>query len=150
MPTVWPPLSPRPPIWQLVQCKQCSLRQRRASARRANFNSVSFTLIPYPLPTYLKSLHDKHESGGHEFPLHLVPPYSATQKCKRGHQFNSADPVENHWLSRKGAVIHKEAVTIEDEDRTIFYWPSLGSCDCKQAYDGQKDLLFNLDGRHLF
>ena len=27
---------------------------------------------------------------------------------------------------------------------------SLGSCDCKQAYDGQDDLLFNLDNRHLF
>ena len=114
------------------------------------FDSVSFTPIPYPLSTHLRDLHDKHESGRHEYPLQLVPPYTATLMCKHGHQFNSADPVENHWISRKGAIIHKEAVTIVEEDRTIFYRPSLGSCDCKHDYDGQNDLLFNLDGRHLF
>ena len=54
------------------------------------------------------------------------------------------------WISRQGAIIYKEAVTIEDEAHTIYYQPSLGSCDCKQHYDGQDDLLFNLDGKHLF
>lgn len=61
-----------------------------------------------------------------------------------------ADPVQNGWKTKKGAIIHKEAVKIEDENRSIYYRPSLGSCDCKQAYDGQDDLLFNLDNRHLF
>ena len=72
------------------------------------------------------------------------------KRCRHGHQFNPADPIQNQWISRKGAIIHKEAVTIEDEARTIYYWPSLGSCDCKQHYDGQDNLLFNLDDKHLF
>ena len=67
-----------------------------------------------------------------------------------GHQFNPDDPIQNQWISKKGAIIHKEAVTIENEAHTIYYRPALGSCNCKQHYDGQDDLLFNLDGKHLF
>ena len=114
------------------------------------FKSVSSYPIPYPLPTHLRYLHDKHERGDLEFPLQLVPPYSDAVKCKHGHLFNPGDPIQNGWISKKGAIIHKEAVTIEDENRTVFYRPSLGSCSCKQAYDGQDDLLLNLDDRHLF
>ena len=110
---------------------------------------MSSSPIPY-LPSHLRTLHDKHESGSLEFPLQLVPPYSATRKCKHGHQFSPADPIVNNWISSKGAIIRKEAVTITDEACTIYYRPSLGSCDCKQQYDGQDDLLFNLDGKHLF
>ena len=106
--------------------------------------------IPYPLPAHLRSLHDTHERGGYEFPHQLVPPYSPTVKCQHSHLFNPADPVQNGWITKKGAIINKEAVTIEDENRAIYYHPSLGSCDCKQAYDGQDDLLFNLDNRHMF
>ena len=32
-----------------------------------NFTSVSSSPIPYPLPSHLRSLHDKHESGGLNF-----------------------------------------------------------------------------------
>ena len=114
------------------------------------FNSVSSLPIPYPLPTHLKSLHDQHERGSHEFPLQLVPHYTSTCKCEHGNPFSSADPVQNGWIVTKGCIVHKEAVTIEDKNRTIFYRPSVGSCSCKQAYDGQDDLLFNLDNKHLF
>lgn len=106
--------------------------------------------IPYPLPAHLRSLHDTHERGSYEFPHQLVPPYLPTVKCQHGHLFNPADPVQNGWITKKGAIIHKEAVKIADENRSIYYRPSLGSCDCKQAYDSQDDLLFNLDNRHLF
>ena len=69
--------------------------------------------IPYPLPATLQSLHDKHdkhERGGLEFPLQLVPQYSSTLICEHGHLFSSEDPLANNWISRKGVVIHKEAV----------------------------------------
>ena len=114
------------------------------------FTSVTSHPIPYPLPSRLRSLHDTHERGSFEFPLQLVPPYSPTAKCQHGHLFNSADPIQNGWITKKGVIIHKAAVTIEDEKRTIYFRPFLGSCDCKQAYDGQDDLLFNLDNRPLF
>ena len=64
--------------------------------------------------------------------------------------FSSVDPIQNGWTVKKGCIIHKEAVTIEDENRIIFCQPSVGSCSYKQAYDGQDDLLFNLDNKHLF
>ena len=115
-----------------------------------SFNSVSSLPIPYPLPTHLKSVHDQHERGGREFPLQLVPHYSSTRKCEHSNLFCSADPVQNGWIVKKGCVIHKETVNIEDENRTIYYRPSVGSCSCKQAYDGQEDLLFNLDNKHPF
>ena len=115
-----------------------------------NFISVSSSPIPYPLPSHLRSIHDKHESGSLEFSRQLIPSYCATQKCKHGHLFNPDDPIQNHLITKKGAIVHKESVTIKDEARTIFYRPSLGSCDCKQHYDGQDDLLFHLDGKHLF
>ena len=115
-----------------------------------SFNSVSYRPIPYPLPLHLRNLHDKHERGGVEFPIELIPPYDATLKCEHGHAFDSGDPVYNQWISRKNAIIYKAATTIEDENRATFYRPSLGSCNCRQLYDGQDDLLFNLDGKHLF
>ena len=115
-----------------------------------SFNSVSYRPIPYPLPLHLPDLHDKHERGGAEFPIELIPPYDATLKCEHGHAFDSGDPVHNQWISRKNAIIYKAATTIEDENRATFYRPSLGSCNCRQLYDGQDDLLFNLDGKHLF
>ena len=59
-------------------------------------------------------------------------------------------PYRTSGFPKKGAIIHKEAVTIENEARTIYYRPALGSCNCKQHYDGQDDLLFNLDGKHFF
>ena len=120
------------------------------SKEEPSFNSVSSLPIPYPLPTHLKSVHDQYERGGREFPLQLVPHYSSTRKCEHGNLFCSADPVQNGWIVKKGCVIHKETVNIEDENRTIYYRLSVGSCSCKQAYDGQEDLLFNLDNKHPF
>ena len=32
----------------------------------------------------------------------------------------------------------------------LYYRPALGPCDCRQDYDGKEELLFNLDGLHLF
>lgn len=114
------------------------------------YTSVSSRPIHYPLPTHLRSLHDQHERGCYEFPLDLVPAYSNAQKCKHGHLFDSADPVVKQWIARKGVIIHKEAVSITDDNRTLYYRPSLGPCDCRQDYDGQEELPFNFDGLHLF
>ena len=113
-----------------------------------NFTSVSYNPIPYPLPRSLRQLHDRHEMGKWEFPLHLIPPANESSICLHGNPFNSGDPVTNKWISRKGVLIYKEAVTIPE--RIVYYHPTSGTCECRQEYDGQEDLLFNLDGRHLF
>ena len=41
-------------------------------------------------------------------------------------------------------------MTIADKHRTVYYRPTEGDCSCQLFYDGQEDLLFNVDNRHLF
>ena len=112
------------------------------SNAESNFTSVSYNPIPYPLPRSLRLLHDKHEMGKWGFPLHLFPPTNESSTCMHGNCFNSGDPITHHWISRKGVLIYKEAITIEDSERTVYYRPTCGTCKCRQEYDGQEDLLF--------
>jgi len=114
------------------------------------FTSVSYKSIPYPLPKYLRLLHDRHEMGKYEFPLHLIPSVDESLTCVHGNTYKVNDPVSSNWISRKNVTIYKEAVTIEDVHRTVYYRPTSGKCKCRQEYDGQEDLLFNLDGKHMF
>lgn len=91
------------------------------------------------LPRSLRLLHDRHKMGTNESSI-----------CVHGNVFNSGDPVTHNWISRKGVLIYKEGITIEDSARIIYYRSTSGTYKCRQEYDGQEDLLFNLDGRHLF
>ena len=70
--------------------------------------------------------------------------------CKPGNSWDTHDPVSNKCISSKGAVIYKESMTIADKHRTVYYRPTKGDCSCQLFYDGQEDLLFNIDNRHLF
>ncbi len=47
-------------------------------------------------------------------------------------------------------IIYKESIAIQDEERTTYYRPTIGSCSCRLHYDGQEHLLFNLDNKRLF
>ena len=54
----------------------------------------------------------------------------------------------HYW---KDLVIHFwKIIRIADSDRTVYYRPTQGSCSCRLRYDGQEDLLFNVDDQHLF
>lgn len=116
----------------------------------AAFQCVSSCPIPYPLPSSLQALHDRHEGGKWEFPLHLVPTANMTARCKHGHHFDQGDPVASGWISKRGIAIFKESITIRDAERVAYYRPTTGPCSCRQEYDGQVDLLFNLDGKNMF
>ena len=113
------------------------------------YTSVSQKKIPYPLPDRLKALHDQYESGL-SFPDHLVPPYVPDRRCVHGNAFNGADPVASNWTACERPTIYKASVSITTSTRKVYYRPSCGECSCKQEYDGQDDLLFNLDNKHLF
>lgn len=46
--------------------------------------------------------------------------------------------------------MHKATSSITDPDRKIFYRPTHGGeCNCRLFYDGQEDLLFNVDNNQL-
>ena len=119
-------------------------------SEESSYTSISYKPIPYPLPRHLRRLHDKHEMGKCEFPLQLIPSESDSSTCAHGNSFNMDDPVSRNWISRKGVTIYKEAVTIDDLERTAYYRPTTGKCKCRLEYDGQGDLIFNLDGKHMF
>ncbi len=41
-------------------------------------------------------------------------------------------------------------MSITTSTRKVYHRPSCGECSCKQEYEGQDDLLFNLYNKHLF
>ena len=110
--------------------------------------SVSRRKIPYPLPDRLKALHNQYECG-HAFPDHLVPVHDPDLRCRHGNPFNDANTVASHWIAYEHPTIYKASTSITTPTRKVYYRPSCGRCSCKQEYDGQEDLLFNLDNKHL-
>jgi len=126
-------------------CNNVHIELDENFSEESSYTSISFKSVPYPLPRHLRILYDKHEMGKHE-----IPPENTSLKCPHGNTFNTDDPVACNWMSRKGVTIYKEAVTILDLERIVYYRPTSGGCECKLEYDGQEDLLFNLDGKHMF
>lgn len=60
------------------------------------------------------------------------------------------DAVLNGWMIGRGVTVHKATSSITDPDRKIFYRPTHGGeCNCRLFYDGQEDLLFNVDNKKL-
>ena len=99
----------------------------------------------------MKDIHDLYESGRKEYPIHLVPSFPSEQcQCKHGNSLDTGDLVRNKLVLNKGTVIYKSSVTINDQERSVYYRPTQKGCSCRLGYDGQEDLLFNLDNHHIF
>ena len=112
--------------------------------KEQTFDSVSYSAIPYPLPIHLRSLHNKHERGALEFPVDLIPPYSATLKCEHAMDtplIQLDDPIWNRWISKKGIINCKEATTIENKIEQPTFVYLLARVRCRQMCDGQDGLL---------
>ena len=73
---------------------------------------------------------------------HLIPPYDQNAKCEHGNQFACGRPKDD-WLMIKGRKKHPPVlVTINAIHRVdVYYRPTIGSCDCKQFYDGKEDAI---------
>ena len=117
--------------------------------KELKYNSISYLKIPYPLTDKLCRLHRAYEAGEKDFPNMLVPPFKPEQKCIHNNCFDDKDPVTSKWVEATKVTIYKQSSTITSTDRRVYYRPAKG-CGCKLFYDGQEDLLFNLDNKHLF
>ena len=53
------------------------------------------------------------------------------------------------WIISDDVIVHKSSLSVMLPERNLFYRKAIGY-DCKLYYDGQEDLLFNLDNHHLF
>ena len=120
------------------------LRARAAEAQ--DFSSVSEEKIPYPLNAGDKALFRSYLCG-RPYPTHLIPEYSASRKCKCGHLFRDEDPTVLNWIQSKEASIHLAHTSLKC---IVYYRPTTGNCECRQQYDGRRELLINLDNIHIF
>ena len=133
---------------QQEEGSQPLLESEEESDNEPNYPSVSSQKIPYPLNEIQQELHDRYESGI-AFSDHLIPPYQPEKTCIHGNKFNSEDPVISGRVSCH-KPIYKFMTSITSSTRKIYYRPTTGDCGCRQEYDGQNNLLFNLDNKHLF
>ena len=111
--------------------------------------SVSSNRIPYPLPKELQQVHMEYETGVRKYPESMVP-LNVTTVCPHGNPWDDRCPMTHQWVANKGVWIYKESTAFYSEKSTVYYRPAVGSCSCKLGYDGQTDLLFNLDNKRLF
>ena len=115
------------------------------------YSAISKAQIEFPLTEKLKKLFDEYEHQERSFPSKFVPSI-VEDCCEHGFKWDKRDPLEMKWIACSSVVIHKSHLSINSDDsapRTTFYIPSSGGCKCKLYYDGQSDLLFNLDNKNL-
>ena len=109
------------------------------------FLSIPHQKIPYPLPDDLKKCRWKFSDPTKPISLRtkLYPPMESCI-CSCGHPFKD-EPT----LVTSEARIHAQVDTISN---VCVYMQEThaGKCSCKLYYDGQDDLLFNLNNVHLF
>lgn len=121
-----------------------------------SFSCISENKIPYPLPEKLRNTLDRYESGSTTFPIDLIPPIlEGGQKCKHGNTWDLRDPKEQGWLLSDDVRIYKSLSSLSNVSeggliRKLYFRPTIGSCGCFKSYDGQEDLLLNLDNKHFF
>ncbi|XP_078661027.1 uncharacterized protein LOC144905304 isoform X2 [Branchiostoma floridae x Branchiostoma belcheri] len=124
-------------------------------AREQQFDAVSKSRVPYPFPEDMQEKAEQYVEQTAKFPQHLMPD-TPTQPCRHGNQWDERDPVEQGWVAHEGVKIFtREGVVsgfTEDgrrHHRTSYYRPTIGSCACREYYDGLKDLLHNVDNRNM-
>ena len=119
--------------------------ETKTTSPRKEFRPVSTKVIPYPLTDKLKTKYDSIESGEYRWPDVLAP--GLFQSCHHGNRVCEGDPIENGWIRCKTATIYRNRSA--SAQRTVCYRPTINSC-CTVDFDGQDDLLFNLDNKNIF
>jgi hypothetical protein len=105
---------------------------------RDRFKCVSTNPLPWPVSDkYKKKKRHVDRSG---FPKKLAPPKPKVQ-CAHKSSFHCV-------LVTKEAMIHRESSVTTAH--LYEYRSSSCHCDCRVRYDGQDDLLLNLDDKNLF
>ena len=105
--------------------------------REDRFTCVSSVGIPWPVTDQYKQRKDEIANSG--FPKKLIPSLTKT-KCPHAFQYRQTQV-------RSDALIHREGHV---QQVSLFNYTVKGKCKCSIPYDGQNDLLFNLDNKNLF
>lgn len=127
------------------KCSHVKAYERRylPKYKSPEFPCISSIPIPFDFEGNDKQMYNNPP------PEHLIPEYSPTNVCDHQNKFDARCPIENEWIvkSRKRPRVHEAKKSI---DCTLYYRPTLGSCNCTQSYDGRHNHLLNLDNRNFF
>ena len=76
---------------------------------------------------------------------YLILPYDQSARCKHGNHF-AAGVARDDWLVVKGSKKNPPVLITINAIRqvNVYYRPTVGSCDCKQLYDGNEDAILNV------
>ncbi|XP_078659981.1 uncharacterized protein LOC144904724 [Branchiostoma floridae x Branchiostoma belcheri] len=115
----------------------------------------SWKSIPYPLPDDLRELQQAYDSGILALPENLVPGIPDSS-CPNGFSWDVRDPVEEGWSYDDTVTVYTEQCSFrqtnadgELKDIKVYYRICTGDCGCTLPYDGQEDLLFNLNNKDV-
>jgi hypothetical protein len=78
----------------------------------------------------------------------LTPDETSMIQCKHGNAWSDLDPVAIGWIRCNRPYTYYLQWT-DNSKRNVLYCKTSGDCGCELDYDGQLDLLLNLDGKHM-
>ena len=107
------------------------------ATKEQHFHCVSSLGIPWPVSDEYKMRKDSISQNG--YPNKLMPTLVKT-KCPHGRSYTLTQLRNDAQIQREGCVKQVE----------LYHYVVQASCKCTVAYDGQSDLLLNLDNKNLF
>ncbi|KAI8510140.1 hypothetical protein Bbelb_125680 [Branchiostoma belcheri] len=104
---------------------------------------------------HLRELQHEYDSGLCAVPENLVPGIPDS-RCPNNFAWDSSDPIENGWCYTETVTVYTEQCSFQHTNADgelkaikVFYRVCTGECNCVLPYDGQEDLLFNLNNKDL-
>ena len=104
--------------------------------------------MPFPPQNTTTEVDKDISKEGHQFAdlEDLIPHEIKNLVCKpHKNSFKKGCPKSNGWLHTKHVKIHNYDY-IEPKQRSAFFRPSEGGCECRQLYDGFEDMLLPVRG----
>ncbi len=119
----------------------------QSTDKEVSYDSVTSTKLPYPFTEKMRQCFFEYECGVRQLPTNLVPDVPS-HTCPCGNKFDTSDPVSKNWLLPKKGMIRKKFFSTECQ---VYYRPTLNTpCQCRYYYQGDDDLLFNVDNVNVF
>ena len=96
--------------------------------------------IQWPLDELTQTLFCEIEKERFSSLTHLIPPILTKLRCKHENKFDSGDPIKNSWIMSRNVRIYHLGL-IESRPKVVYFRPTEGTCECRQSYTGEDDML---------
>ena len=78
----------------------------------------------------------------------FIPTFDSKVKCRHGFMFDERDPVKHSWVQSRNVKVY-DTEWLPDIERQVYFRPSVGSCNCRQNWTGEQELLLNISKNQL-